>query len=205
LQARQDNHSPSQSPANSRGSRAWLLLWIAVVSCGLWPVSERAHAAPGEKPSEYDVEAAYLFNFGKFVVWPSLTSAAQPITICILGEDPFGTALDRLVTGEKIDGKPVVDKKISRVEEAPSCSILYISTSESAHLNRILGAVKDAPVLTVSDISDFLDRGGMIQFVLRDNRVRFTVNLGPAQRDRLILSSELLKVAVSVKRAEGGQ
>jgi hypothetical protein len=59
--------------------------------------------------------------------------------------------------------------------------------------------------LTVSDISDFLDRGGMIQFVLRDNRVRFRVNLGPAQRDRLILSSELLKVAVSVKRAEGDQ
>jgi YfiR/HmsC-like len=206
LQARQGNPSPRQSHANGRGSRAWLLLWIVVVSCGLWSVSERAWAAPGEKLSEYDVEAAYLFNFGKFVVWPgNQTSSAQPITICVLGEDPFGPTLDRLVTGEKIDGKPVVDKKISRVEEAPSCSILYISTSESAHLNRILGAVKDAPVLTVSDISDFLDRGGMIQFVLRDNRVRFRVNLGPAQRDRLILSSELLKVAVSVKRAEGDQ
>lgn len=184
---------------------ATLSIWIVLAGCVFWFLPNQAFAAPDQKPSEYDVEAAYLFNFGKFVEWPTNASALnQPLTICILGEDPFGPTLDHLVAGEKIGGKAVVDKKLTRIDEASACSILYISSSESSHLNRILGAVKDAPVLTVSDISDFLDRGGMIQFVLRENRVRFTVNLEPAQRDRLILSSELLKVALSVKRADGG-
>lgn len=160
-------------------------------------------AASNERPSAYDVEAAYLFNFGKFVTWPANSSAPDgALTICVLGDDPLGPTLDRLVAGEKIDGKSVVDKKISRAEDAPNCSILYISSSEVSRLNRILAVLKDAPVLTVSDIPDFTERGGMIQFVLRDNRVRFTVNLVPAQRDRLTLSSELLKVAVDVKRGE---
>ncbi len=162
------------------------------------------NAVATEKPSAYDVEAAYLFNFGKFVTWPrNYNPADQPLTICLLGDDPLGATLDRLISGEKIDGKSVADKKISRLEDAPNCSILYISSSEGGRLNRILATLKGAPVLTVSDIPDFIERGGMIQFVLRDNRVRFTVNLVPAQHDHLTLSSELLKVAVEVKRGEG--
>jgi YfiR/HmsC-like len=183
-----------------RRREVWSLLCV-IAACTLWPAS--GNAAPDEKPSQYDVEAAYLFNFGKFVTWPGDAPASdRPLTICVLGNDPFGPTLDRLVAGEKIGGKAVVDKRISRVEDAPNCSILYISSSETAHLNRILGLVKEAPVLTVSDIPDFAHRGGIIQFVVRDNRVRFTVNLAPAQRDRLTLSSELLKVAVDVKRPE---
>lgn len=111
--------------------------------------------------------------------------------------------MDRLVDGERIGGKTVVDKRISRMEDASGCSILYISSSEADRLDRILALLKDVPVLTVSDIPDFADRGGIIQFVLRDSRVRFTVNLAPAQHDRLTLSSELLKVALDVKRGEG--
>jgi uncharacterized protein DUF4154 len=181
-----------------------LCVAIAVLTCTLCPLP--GGAAPNEKPSAYDVEAAYLFNFGKFVTWPANSTAPnQPLTICVLGEDPLSPPLDRLVTGEKIDGKSVVDKKISRPEDALNCSILYISSSEAARLNRILAVLKDAPVLTVSDIPDFTERGGMIQFVLRDNRVRFTVNLPPVQHDHLTLSSELLKVAVDVRRGEGSR
>lgn len=176
---------------------------VAVLTGTLCPLP--GYAAPNEKPSAYDVEAAYLFNFGKFVTWPgSSTAPNQLLTICVLGDDPLSPPLDRLVAGEKIDGKPVVDKKISHLEDAPNCSILYVSFSEEARMNRILAVLKDAPVLTVSDIPDFTERGGMIQFVLRDNRVRFTVNLVPAQQHNLALSSELLKVAVEVKRGEGG-
>ena len=169
-----------------------------------WPVP--THAAASEKPTEYDVEAAYLFNFGKFVSWPTNPpNRNRPLAICVIGEDPFGPSLDRIVSGETIGGRPVVDKRISNLEDVSDCSILYISSSEATRLNRILTAVKDAPVLTVSDIPDFTQRGGIIQFVLRENRVRFEVNLDPVQRDRLILSSELLKVAVNVKRAEGSK
>jgi YfiR/HmsC-like len=191
-----------QSPFAAK--RMWpMLLVVAVLSCTVLPMAETA--AAGEKPSEYDVEAAYLFNFGKFVAWPaSASSPHRPLTICVLGEDPFGSALDRIVAGEKIGGRAVVDKKISNADAAHACSILYVSSSEATRIDKILAALKDAPVLTVSDIPDFAQRGGIIQFVLRDNRVRFLVNLGPAQHEGLSLSSELLKVAVSVQRAEGG-
>jgi uncharacterized protein DUF4154 len=183
--------------------RMWLLLLVIIASsCTLWPIPEAASAS--QMPSQYDVEAAYLFNFGKFITWPaSAGTQNKPLTICVIGEDPFGPSLDHIVSGEKIDGRTVVDKKLSSADEALSCSILYISPSEANRLARILSVVKDAPVLTVSDIPEFADHGGMIQFVLHENRVRFVVNLGPTQRDGLALSSELLKVALSVKRAEG--
>lgn len=185
--------------------RVWpMLLVVAVLSCTVWPMPE--HASAGEKPSEYDVEAAYLFNFGKFVTWPaSASSPNRPLTICVLGDDPFGPALDRIVAGEKIDGRDVVARRISNADAAHACSILYLSSSETDRIDKILAALKNAPVLTVSDIPDFTQRGGIIQFVLRDNRVRFLVNLGPAQHEGLSLSSELLKVALSVQRAEGGK
>lgn len=181
----------------------WLLLvTFLALSCTLWPLPQKATAA--EKPSEYEVEAAYLFNFGKFVTWPATSGDSKaPLTICVLGEDPLGSALHHIVSGEKIGDKPVLDKQISNMEEAAACSILYISSSEENHLTRILSSVKNAPVLTVSDIPDFLARGGIIQFVLRDNRVRFEVNLAPVKHDHLTLSSELLKVAASVQRGEG--
>jgi hypothetical protein len=182
---------------------SWLRLCLIVsFGCLCWPLP--AKTAPTEKLSEYDVEAAYLFNFSKFVTWPATSRArTDTLLICVLGNDPFGEVLDKIVAGEKINGAPVAEKKISSAEEAPACSILYVSNNEASRLGRILYVVKDLPVLTVSDIPDFLDRGGMIQFVLRDDRVRFAVNLAPAQRDGLIFSSELLKVAVTVKRAEG--
>ncbi len=175
---------------------------LGALICALWSLPVKA--GPNDKPSEYEVEAAYLFNFSKFITWPADSGArGGQFSICVLGDDPFGPTLDKIVTGEKVEGKSVVDKRITRSEEATTCSILYISPSEASRLSKTLLAVKDAPVLTVSDIPDFMDRGGMIQFLLRDNRVRFAVNLAPTQRDGLALSSELLKVAVTVRRAEG--
>lgn len=187
--------------------RPWRLLFaVAALSCALWPAQPRTATAAEEKFSQYEVEAAYLFNFAKFVTWPpSSVTQSSSFNICVMGDDPFGSSLVRIVAGEKINGKPVIDKRISNAEEAAACSILYISSSEENRLNRILSIVKDAPILTVSDIPEFADRGGIIQFVLRDKRVRFEVNLPPAQRDHLALSSELLKVAVSVKRGEGSR
>ncbi len=166
-----------------------------------------AYAGPETKPTQYEVEAAYLFNFGKFVVWPGTSHAAHaPFLICVLGDDPFGPVLDRTIAGETVGGRPVQDKRIARPQDATGCSILYISSSESGRLSNILPAIHEAPVLTVSDIPDFVQQGGMIQFVLRDGRVRFEVNLSTTQRNGLAMSSELLKVAVHVVRdGEGSQ
>ena len=118
----------------------------------------------------------------------------------MLGQDPFGRILDEALSGETIDGKHVVAKRITKSSEAVDCRILFISSSEEKRLNDTLMAIDKAGVLTVSDIPEFLQRGGMIQFVLDSNRVRFEINLIAAQNASLTLSSELLKVAKAVRK-----
>jgi len=177
-------------------------VFLVAVLILAFPISRLA--AQNTKPTEYEVKAAYLFNFGKFVTWPANdTSSSAAFVICVLGEDPFGPILDKTTAGETINGKKITDRRIVHPQEARDCSILYISASQAEHLNNILAAVKGAPVLTVSDMPAFVERGGMIQFLLDQGRVRFEVNLGPAEPNHLAVSSELLKVAVKVIR--GGQ
>jgi YfiR/HmsC-like len=150
------------------------------------------------KPTEYEVKAVYLYNFGKFVQWPSSAPPDDAFTICVLGDDPFGGTLDSAVSGEKINGVQVQVRRIASVDNAGSCRMMFISSSETDRVRVILAAVQRAPILTVSDIPKFAQRGGMIGFVNEGDRVRFNVNLASAQRANLQLSSDLLKVAVSV-------
>ena len=164
----------------------------------LLPVTPRAQT---RKPTEFEVKAAYLFNFGKFVKWPgSVTSGNETFSICVMGGDPFGPVLDSTVEGEKLDGKKVVIRRIASPVEAAKCRILFISTSEQGRLSSVMSTISRLPILTVSDIDGFAERQGMIQFIMERDRVRFEVNLAAAQKAGLTLSSELLKVALSVKR-----
>lgn len=149
-------------------------------------------------PTEYDVKAAYLYNFGKFVKWPPNTSDPT-LDICILGDDPFGDSLRSMVAGETIAGKPATVRNVDSVHNIAGCNILFISRAASRRLQAILENVGNKPVLTVSDISGFNDDGGIIEFVNQSGRVRFNINLTAAQRAGLNLSSELLKVANYVK------
>jgi hypothetical protein len=158
--------------------------------------------AQQDRPTQYDVEAVYLLNFAKFVRWPQTSGAQRAVSICVLGDESFATILDRTVGGEKVNGQPVIEKRISRTDEASACSILYIGASHAAQAGSVLALLQEQPVLTVSDMPEFLERGGVIQFVVRDNRVRFEVNLEPTTRDGLMLSSELLKVAVKVREVK---
>ena len=184
-------------PANRRA-----LPWLtALVIVGiLFGVS--GLPAQKSKPQEYEVKATYLYNFARFVQWPSSSAAAKSdsFAICVLGEDPFGRALDTIVAGESIDGKAALAKRVSKPQDAVSCRVLYISSSEDSRLKEVLAALDKSGVLTVSDIPQFSRRGGMIQFVLDGNSVRFEVNLTAAESAGLTLSSELLKVAVTVRR-----
>lgn len=148
--------------------------------------------------SEYDVEAAYLYNFGKFVHWPDSAQKNPSFDICILGEDPFGGTLDKLIVNDDMDGKPIRKRIIGRPSEAAGCAIVYVSDSEAGNLHRILAHFAGSGTLLVSSLPDFARHGGMVQFVLQGDRVRFEVNLKAAAQSHLVLSSELLKVAVSV-------
>jgi hypothetical protein len=151
--------------------------------------------------SEYQVKAAYLYNFAKFAEWPgSLTNRSAPLAICVLGKDPFGPALDIAVT-EDIRGRKVVARRISKFQEGQDCSVLFIPMSEERRLGEILKGLERIPVLTVSDIPEFSRRGGMIQFVFEGNKIRFEVNLASSQSAGIMLSSELLKLASTVRRS----
>src|SRR6266446_7048892 len=154
------------------------------------------------KPNEYQVKATYLYNFGRFAKWPEAVPAGKgdSFSVCVLGQDPFGSILDSTLAGEALDGKPVVLRRLSKPQDAGECRILFISSTEEKHLKEILTALDENGVLTVSDMPGFARRGGMIQFVLEGDRVRFEINLASAESARLVLSSELLKVAASVKR-----
>jgi len=159
--------------------------------------------AQPSKPLDYQVKAVYLLNFGRFVTWPAGDQAVDSATfrLCVLGQDPFGQTLDATVAAESIDGKSVVTRRIAKPEESDGCRMLFVSASEDRQLTQIVRVLDKSAILTVSDMPGFLQRGGMIQFVAEGKRVRFQINAAAAQHVGLALSSELLRVAASVKTA----
>jgi len=180
-----------------RGRCSVIAATILVLVVGI-----EALKAQGAPRTEYEIKAAYLYSFGRFVEWPSGgTSRANPnFAICVLGVDPFGAALDTTLAGATMRGQKVVGKRIVTAKEAVGCHVLFISASEAHQLGTIVRALDKVDVLTVSDIPQFAGRGGMIQFVTAGNKVRFEINLTPAQDARLTLSSDLLRVASAVRR-----
>jgi hypothetical protein len=155
-------------------------------------------AAPPSKPSEYDVKAAYLLNFGRFVRFSSASRARSSFDICTLGHDAMDSSLDALGTNTRIQNLPVHVTHLADISGARSCAIVFISATESDRVREDLAILGDADVLTVSDAPDFLQRGGMIQFLMLSNHIRFAVNLEAVSRSHIVLSSELLRVASSV-------
>ena len=164
---------------------------IAAMMCSL-AAGARAQAA-----GEYQVKAAFLYNFAKFVAWPpnSFSDASAPLRICIFGQDPFGPELrnitnDKTVNGRKLQVDQVVDLQVAR-----TCHILFIASSEKAQLKHVFESLRGTYVLTVGDTKGFAELGGMVNFVLEENRVRFEVNQKAAEQAGLTISSKLLGVA----------
>lgn len=158
------------------------------------------------RPTESQVKAAYLFNFGKFVRWPGVLSTSdESLQICVVGKNPFGSVLEATVKGEVIDGRKVTARTLSTIQEAAGCRILFVSASEEGRLAGIFSAAQRLGVLTVSDIPNFVARGGMIGFVNQNERIRFEVNAAPLADAGLTVSSELLKVAIRVIPKGGGE
>jgi hypothetical protein len=148
-------------------------------------------------PSEYQLKAAFLFNFAKFIDWPpgSFTGRQSPFAICVLGQDPFGRVLDDSLQGKMIGNQPLAIRRLKDKTEARRCQMVFVSSSESAHLAEILESLRGANVLLVGETSGFAAAGGTIEFTLEDNRVRFTINTDAADRAGLMFSSKLLALA----------
>lgn len=155
---------------------------------------------------EYQVKAAFLFNFAQFVEWPAdaYSSTNEPFCIGILGENPFGSVLDEMVQGEHIGVHSLSIVHTQKLDGLGHCQMVFICKSEKKHLPEILSALKARPVLTVSELDGFARDGGGINFYLEDNKVRFEINAGAAKDDGLKISSQLLTLGrlVSTAREE---
>jgi hypothetical protein len=191
--------SIAANPARCSGRCRYKSLYRSVLPASLVFLVTFAvlSSAQASRPTEAQVQAAYLFNFGKFVTWPEPRDSGS-FQICILGKDPFGHLLDATVNGETIKDKKITIQRISSMQQAPPCSILFISSSEENKLAGILITAQRLNLLTVSTMKRFAERGGMIGLIAQQDRVRFEVNLRAAEQAHLLLSSELLKVAVNV-------
>lgn len=144
---------------------------------------------------EYEIKAGYLYNFIKYVDWPSY---GDTITIGVLGYDPFGTALAPL-NGKLVKGRRLVIKHLDSVRDAQQCQIIFVSSSEKQRLQEIFESLRSARVLTVGETQGFADGGGIINFIEENNKIRFEINAEAARRTGLSISSELLKLARLVK------
>ena len=185
---------PGRTPSHGSSTLPARLL-AAVVLLIFSPALAKAQ----QHPTEAQVKAAYVYNFGKFVRWESDSPAKHAsFDICVLGKDPFGAVLDSTLAGETINGKRITVSRLASSQEAAHCSVLFVASSEESHLSLILAAAQRSNVLTVSDLPHFAERGGIIGLVMQGDRIRFKVNREAAEESRLILSSELLKVAAEV-------
>jgi YfiR/HmsC-like len=178
--------------------------WTALVFCSVI-LLPGAVAAQTVDASEYQVKAAYLYNFAKFVEWPatSFDGSGGELQICLLGDDPFGPDLRRLIEGKTVGGHRLAMIAVRDVQQARRCQILFVSASEKNGVGQIIRAMTGASVLTVGDISGFASAGGMINFTLEENRVRFEINPKAAERVHLQLSARLLNVARLVQERGG--
>lgn len=178
--------SPRVQAKGALGMIMRLCVWLVLLA----PMTLTA------QPREYQVKAAFVYNFAQFVLWPTtaFTNTAQPFEIGILGDNPFGKSLEETVKGETINGRQIVIVESSRIEKLAGCQILFITKSASAHLDDIFQKLDSKPVLTVSEDPNFLQHGGIINLYRDGPKVHFEINPDAAEKSGLKLGSELLSV-----------
>jgi hypothetical protein len=154
-------------------------------------------AAQDSQPSEYQIKAAFIFNFAKFVEWPrtTLPNANSPMIIGILGDNPFRDDLEKTIKNKTVDGHPLLIKQFQSAVDATNSHILFICDSEKTQMPEILKILQGSNVLTVGEMDRFNEKGGMINFVLEGSKLRFKINNDAATRAGLKISSKLLSLA----------
>lgn len=174
-----------------------------LLALGLWVILlSSVYGQPSPSATEYQIKAAFLFNFVKFVEWPSdsFPSESAPLQICVLGQNPLGQELETLTRGKTISGRALEINHVSSLQRAKTCQLLFVSSSERRRTQEILAAMEGASVLTVGDEEGFARGGGVINFLFENDRVRFEINVDAAARARLKISAKLLALAKLVVR-----
>jgi len=180
-------------------TRGRLAVFLLLLFSGLGAQQQAALSATRAQSLEYEVKAAFLLNFTRFIDWPASqdTGPDSPFAVCIFGDDPFGSILDLTMQGELVNGRKVVVERLGNTV-SKTCRILYFNRSEKG-VRDILANLGPG-VLTVGEGDGFIAEGGMIAFVLDNRRVRFNINLAASRNGLLALSSRLLAVARSVEK-----
>lgn len=163
-----------------------------LMACPASFVSAQTSALP-----EYQVKAAFLFNFTQFVEWPSssFSTSQAPMVIGIFGKDPFGSYLKETVAGEKVNGHPLVIQHYSNIEDIRTCHILFINETEAHKVKQVIESLKERSILTVSDKPDFMKNGGMIRLYIENNKTKLRINPKATEAANLVISSKLLRIA----------
>jgi len=175
------------------------ICWLAV-ALAIGGVS--GAGTQGQTVDEYQVKAAFLYNFAKFVEWPAqaFRDRSTPFTICVLGQNPFGPALEAAIDGKVVEDRKLVVRQFADVRQVSGCHILFVSSSERKLLRSILGEIKESGVLTVGETDGFTVEGGVVNLLVEGGRVRFEINLDAAGQQKLRISSKLLSLARIVKK-----
>jgi hypothetical protein len=174
---------------------------LALASILLLGLACTGNAQPSDRGAvgEYQVKAAFLYHFAKFVEWPPAARRDRAVVVCVLGRDPFGPVLDFLLEDKTLQGKPFDVRRISAVAEASACHLLFVSLTDNNELHGALQALSGSPVLTVGDTPSFFSAGGMVHLFVEDSKVRFDINLAAARQSQLTISAALLRLARTVE------
>ena len=197
------NDCEKQPGADRRAVRFMRSCAIAMFTSMFFLINmEREAFAQNKLPSEYQIKAAFLFNFAKFVEWPSksLIDDKSPITIAVLGNNVFDNSLEKTVQGKFVDEHPLAVKFIHSELEATNCQILFISPSEKGKVAEVLKTLKGSSTLTISELDGFIQSGGMINFVVEGTKVRFQINREATTLAGLRVSSKLISIALPTNR-----
>ncbi|MEW6304360.1 MAG: YfiR family protein [Verrucomicrobiota bacterium] len=181
--------------------RGWLAGLAALLAVFVWP----GVAASPPSPTEYQIKAAFLYNFAKYIEWPAekFPQSNSPIVMGVLGKDPFGVNLEKTIQGQHIGGRPLVVKRFEDIEGINGCHLLFVSSSERRRVADILERIKNDHILTVGESERFAAQGGVVNFIMVESKVRFEINVDAARRARLKISSKLLNLAQVVRDDKG--
>ena len=173
---------------------------LLIVSFVLSGGATKAYAETPFAAREYQIKAAFLYNFAKFVEWPDdrFTDENSPMILCVIGMDPFGAILEQTMTGKTIKGRAIIINRGKAIDNLKFCHLLFVSSSERERVPQIVASLAGASVLTVADMDDFANQGGSINLIKRRNKIRFEINSNAAAQSGLKLSSYLMRLASKV-------